>query len=126
MNNNKSDPDFFVEGFKRIDQSLVLRNPPKIKWGKEYLDWPDDRKIRYLEKLSAAMNEAAHLVQVERDELNRLIILKEEQLTQLSKAMAANNNMLQQEVTKMNAERQSFNTAVAKLNQEIRDLKKAE
>lgn len=116
--------DLLAEGFEKIDQSLVLRNPPKIKWGKEYQEKSSDDKIRYLEKLASAMNHAAFLIQGERDELNRLMILKEAQLLQMADSVNKNNAMLQQEVTKMNTDRQSFNDAVKKLNQRIKALEK--
>lgn len=118
--------DYYVEGFEKIDQSLILRNPPRIRWGSGYQEKSPGDKIIYLEKLASAMNHAAFLVQGERDELNRLIILKEAQLLKQSDSVSKNNAMLQQEVTKMNTERQGFNDAVKKLNQRIRELEKDE
>lgn len=123
--NQKDEPDLIAEGFHKLDQAAVLRNPPKIKWGQTYRGWPDARKISYLEAFGSSMNHAAYLLQKERNELDRLCALKEKQITQMSQAIEANNVMLQSEVTKMNAERQGFNSAVTKLNQKIRDLKRS-
>jgi predicted nucleic acid-binding Zn-ribbon protein len=69
------------------------------------------------------MNHAAYLIQGERDELNELCELKEQQIQKLSENMSANNNMIQSEVMKLNEERQAFNKHVADLNKQIKELK---
>ena len=117
-------PNQETDAFKRIDQSLIVRRPPKIPWGKIYLAKSDKQKIEYLEKFAYSMNNAAALVQAERDELNRLTILKEKQLIKLNDNVKKNNAMLQQEVTRMNTQRQDYNKTIAEQGQEIRNLKK--
>jgi len=121
INGNGQD-DFVAAGFHRLDERLVTRRPPKIMWGPEYLMKTDSAKIEYLEKLAAAMNHAAHLIQDERDQLNKLCGLKEEQITSMKASLAQNNEMIHSEITKMNEERQSYNAQIAKLNQRIREL----
>ena len=68
------------------------------------------------------MNHAAYLIQRERNQLNDLIHKKEKMLIQMQEAVNKNNDMLQSEVTKMNAQRQGYNKHVAELNQKIREL----
>lgn len=114
--------DFIGEGFHKIDNKYIEKRPPRIQWGKKYLSWSDDKKIEYLEKFARSMNHAAYLVQSERDQLNKLCGLKEEQIGSLNKSMADNMNMLQHEVTRMNEQRQSYNTEVARLNKKVREL----
>ena len=116
--NNES--DFYVEGFKKLDPKIVEKNPPKIKWGEQYKNRTDAEKITYLEKLASAMNHAAYLIQKERDELNKLCELKEKQLAQVKKGIDANNMMLQQEITRMNTQRQDYNEQIATLSAKIR------
>ncbi len=120
MNNEEN--DFYVEGFKKIDQNLILRDPPKIKWGKQYQEKTNEEKIRYLEKLASAMNHAAYLIQIERDKLNELLFLKESQLITMNDIVIKNNAMLQSEVTKMNGNKQEYNKKIAELNKHIREL----
>jgi hypothetical protein len=114
--------DLLAEGFYKVDEKYIEVRPPKIKWGKIYLSWGPDKRVEYLEKFARSMNQAAYLVQKERDELNTLCQLKEEQLTKMSHAMKQNMDMLQHEVTKMNEQRQGYNTEVARLNAKIREL----
>lgn len=120
----KHDDDLVVEGFERLDPKYVFKQAPKIKWGEQYLKWPSKRRIEYLEKLASSMNHAASILQDERNELNRLIILKEQQLTKLSESLRQNNDMIQQQIGAMNEERQSFNAAAANMKAEIRQLTK--
>ena len=117
--------DLVSAGFERLDPKLVERHPPKIKWGMLYQNSSDKEKIAYLEKLASSMNHAAHLIQEERNELGRLCELKEQQLIKLGEAVRANTAMLQQEVTRMNEQRQGYNAEVARLNAEIREMKKS-
>lgn len=123
-NVNMTNDDFVAQGFRKLDDNLIERRPPKIKWGERYRRSSDKDKIQYLEKLAATMNQAAFLIQGERNELGRLCELKEEQIIKLKNAMDANNNMLQTEIMKINQERQSFSEAAIAKNNEIRELKK--
>lgn len=112
--------DFVAMGFERLDEKYVSDNPPKIKWGKKYKSWSEERKIAYLEKFAASMNEAAARLQNERDELNKLCDKKERQIESLNEAMRQNNMMLQTQIEKINAERQSYHEAYAKLKRELK------
>jgi uncharacterized coiled-coil DUF342 family protein len=120
------DPDELqAAGFEALDDHLIERShPPKIKWGLLYQGKSADHKIAYLEKICAAMNHAAALVQGERDELATLCALKEQQLTSLAASVRANNDMLQQEVTTMNAQRQGYHEEVSRLTAEIKSLRR--
>ena len=112
--------DLVAQGFHKLDDNLVVRRPPKINWGRLYQDFTDAEKVEYLQKLASTMNHAAHLIQGERDELNKLCELKEQQIIKLREAMDQNLAMLQSEVTKINEERQSFNKAYVELKQELK------
>ncbi len=114
--------DLIAQGFHRLDETLIEKRPPKISWGRIYKDMTDQKKIEYLEKLASTMNHAASLIQGERNELNNLCELKENQLGKMKEAMDQNMNMLQTEVTKMNEQRQGFNAEVGRLNKIIKDL----
>ncbi len=116
--------DFIGAGFKRIDSNLIAANPPRIHWGDIYKRWPEDRKVQHLEKLAAAMNHAAALIQDERDQLNKLLEAKEQQIVSLKTALEQNNEMIQSQMLRMNEEKQLANDAYAKLNAEVRELRK--
>ena len=116
--------DFVGAGFHKLDDNLLSLQPPKIQWGRVYQDWPDDKKIEYLEKLASSMNHAAALIQEERN--NNLVLMdkKEEQLDAMKRAIDQNNEMIQGQMTQMNAEKQEYNKAIAELNVRIKELEK--
>lgn len=120
--NGRDESDMIAEGFHRLDPALIADRPPKIKWGDKYRNWSPDQKIAYLEKGFAAMNHAAYLVSGERDQLNELCERKEAQIAAMKTALDQNNVMIQDEITKMNAERQQYNQTIAGLNAKIRAL----
>jgi hypothetical protein len=119
---NNDNGDIFAAGFERLDEKYITKRPPKINWGMIYKDMPDAEKISYLEKLASSMNHAAALVQDERNELGRLCELKEGQIATMEEAVRQNNVMLQQEVTRMNTQRQDYNEIIKGLNQRIKEL----
>lgn len=113
--------DLVTAGFNRLDKDFSQR-PPKIKWGKLYGKKTDHQKIEYLEKLAATMNHAAFVISEERNKFGRLAETKERQIKQAQAALNANNAMIQSEITKMNADRQSYAAEIKKLRDRIREL----
>jgi hypothetical protein len=113
-----------VEGIHRLDDNLIENRPPHIKWKDEFKDMKDVEKVPVLTALAESMNQAAYLIQIERNELNVLCEYKEKQLIQLKEAMQQNMDMLTSEVTIMNENRQGFNEEVARLNRLNRKLEK--
>jgi len=112
--------DFVGAGFHRLDDNLIEQHPPMIQWGQLVRDMNHADKVRYLERLASAMNHAARLVQDERNALQALCGKKEEQLIAMSKAVDANNAMLQSEITRMNEDRQEMLRAMTALKAELR------
>ena len=119
---DRDQEDLIAAGFHKLDSKLVSKNPPKISWGELYKANSRLDKIIYLEKLCSSMNQAAHLIQGERDQLLKLCGNKEKQLVQMSKSVEANNQMLQTELTKVNVDKQYYNKRIATLNAKIREL----
>lgn len=114
--------DFVGQGFHPLDEDIVSLRPPQIRWGEQYLSRSDEGKIEYLEKLASTMNHAAAVIQDERNQLNELCDKKEKQIESMKVAIDQNNEMIQQQVTKMNSERQLYNQAIAELKAKIRSL----
>ncbi len=119
--NGKADQDFVGEGFERLDSEIVVKNAPKIAWGDKYKEKTDADKILYLQKLASTMNHAAFLIQNERNDLLKSLDQKERQLISIAANLEANNGMIQQQVTKMNAEKQEYFKTIAALNKTIRE-----
>ena len=124
MGNRLNQDDFVGAGFRRLDGRAIVQHPPMIKWGTGYQRMTLRERIRYLERVASAMNHAAATIQGERDELNRLIALKEKQVQAAKIALDQNNDMIEREITKMNAERQRYNAAIAELRARVRELEK--
>lgn len=123
---NGKEEDFIGEGFERLDKELMVANPPRIAWGKKYETKTDVEKISYLEKLASSMNHAAFIIQNERNDLLELMAIKEKQVVTMAANLDANNNMIQQQVTKMNAEKQEYFKTIAALNKQIREYENAD
>lgn len=116
----KKKPDLIVAGFHRLDRKLEDR-PPKIRWGPIYRSMGMREKLRYLEKLAAAMNHAAHIIQGERNQWAELAAAKEQKIIAVSKALRENNAMIQAEITKMNEERQHYFAEIKALRDKLRE-----
>lgn len=115
--------DFAIEGFHKLDEGIIEARPGKIRWSDKFMERSAEDRCVYLEKLANTMNHAAYLIQNERDQLNELCDLKERQLEALNNGMRQNSNMLQQEVERMNRQRQEYHDNIKRLNAQIRSLK---
>ena len=115
--------DLVVEGFERLDNNILDKRAPKITWLNGFDIKEDAIKIQYLKKLASTMNNAAKLIQDERDALVQLMVMKEKQLVKMAGQVTQINMVIQDQVTKMNEQRQGFNQEVARQNRTIRELK---
>ena len=116
--------DLVDAGFERLESKYVENRPPRIKWGRIYLDkMSNEQKITYLERLASTMNHAAATVQRECNEARALCEKKEQQLMIMKTNLDQNGDMLIQQITKLNADRQHFVDEITKLRNENRTLK---
>ncbi len=120
--NGRAD-DFVGMGFHRLDEVTLEARPPKISWGNTYQGWSAEKQLLYTQKLACTMNHAAYLITIERDKLNTLCEQKELKLQEMTKALNANNAMIQQQVTEMNEYRQKANAHAANQNKLIKELR---
>lgn len=116
--------DYVGHGFYKIDEKHVRANPPKIKWTEKFLARPLEDQFKYVEMLARSMNQAALLIQEERDELGKLCEFKEAQLEKMKVAMDNNLLMLQTEMARLNEDRQEMLKAITQKNDRIRELEK--
>lgn len=116
--------DFMVEGFHRLDDTIIELKAPRLVETTVFAAKSEGQKYLYYRKIAATMNHAAKLIQDERDELNKLMFLKEEQLVSMMSQMDANNQMLAAEVTKFNEQRQSYHREISRLNDKVRELER--
>ena len=111
-----------IEGFEKLDDNLLDRKAPRIKFLKGFDEKEDIQKIDYLKRLASTMNHAAKLISNERDELVKLMILKERQLEQMSLQLQQNSTTVQDQVLRMNAQKQHFSAEVSRLTSRVKEL----
>lgn len=114
--------NFLAKGFHELDEHLLDQNPPRITFEQGFYDKSDDAKLKYLVRLASTMNHASKLVSIERDELVKLLVLKDQQLEAQEESVRRNMEMLQSEVTRMNEQKQGFHAEVRRLNARIKEL----
>jgi hypothetical protein len=118
--------DMVVEGFERLDDNILDRRPPKITWMEGFEKKEDRAKIEYLKKLASTMNNAARLIQDERDALVKLMVKKEAQLAAMQKQMRQNDEVLQKQLISMNAQKQHASDEISRLAKRLRQYELAE
>lgn len=124
MGNKIDQNDFVGAGFKRLRRQLE-QHPPRIKWENIYRKKKKEEiedQLIYAQRVAESYHEAAHQIQKERDELGVLCAKKEKQIEALDRGIRQNNSMLQQEITRMNEERNQWLAESAKLRARIREL----
>ncbi len=123
MSDDGKYPDLIAdppEGFKVLHPALNgKRQAPMIAWGKEYADWPQDRKIRYLEKLASAMNHAADVMQKERNLALERIAALDKRLAATGEQHASEIRILHDRFQDFNASRQSLFAKIVTLEATI-------
>ena len=120
----KTLPDIMGKGFHKLDPKILTRKPPKITWSSQFRKLSAVKKAAYLEKLANTMNHAAALIQDERDNLNKILAMKEEQIRALVDNQAKSHEALNHEILRMNKERQQWQKASGALQQELREAKR--
>ena len=122
QNGHDIQEDFMAEGFYKLDENIVDLRAPRLTEPPKFAARTDGQKYLYYRKVAATMNHAAKLVSEERNNLNDLLIKKEEQLKAMIAQVNENNAMVQSEVTKMNKQKQGFHAEVSRLTARIREL----
>ena len=118
-------PDEMPPEFSKIDRLPTMeKNAPMISWGCVFEEWPDTRKIDYLKKLASTMNHAADVLQTERNEIIKIAKAQETQIAQVAETEQQNRNLLQQQMTKANADKEALNQRIVELVQQVKALKK--
>lgn len=107
-----------LKSIKRLPQ--MQKDPPKIKWGKEYLSWPDKRKLFYAERLACSMNHAADILQKERDKIIKISIHLEKQVEQLKQSYDQQVDLMHKKMVDFNAEKQKLFREIKTAKRELK------
>lgn len=91
---------------------------PQIDFGQDFEEFDTERKIRYLKKLSSAMNHAADLIQRERDQLLKDIVVAVESVQNAENAVTIQKDIVVRSITSHNAEKQDLIKRIQELETE--------
>lgn len=96
-----------------------------IDFGADYKAWPARRKIDYLEKLASSMNQAADLMQKERDRAFAAAANFEKQIEAASKLHDVQNATMVKQLNASNAQKQEFLQQIESLKAALKKAKLA-
>ena len=91
-----------------------------IDWGKEFEEFDDKRKIRYLKKFSSAMNHAADVIQKERDALLKEFAKQVKLVEHADEATSIQKSIVIKAITDFNAEKQELIKRIQELEGIVR------
>lgn len=111
-------------GLKRIERLASMhQHAPKIKWGSDYQSWPIEKRLNHAERLAAAMNHAADVLQSERNELLKLVAHQEAQLKQSAVKYLEQGDLIHRQLQKASDKRHEMSACITQLRTENRALK---
>lgn len=109
-----------LKAIKRING--MKAHAPKIRWGDDYLAWPVERRLDYAERMAAAMNHAADVLQQERQSLIDLAQRQEAQIVALQREAEGTTLRLHTELQREGEEKQSLYARIVELTAEVKAL----
>lgn len=100
----------------------------KIKWGADdsltgWNTWDDKHKLEYSMELASAMNQAASIIQDERNELMTRIVRLEQSLANCEQGLTIQKTIVLNTITNSNAEKEVQAQRILELEKEVRELK---
>lgn len=101
--------DIFAEG--RVKQ---------IKWGREFKEWPIEKRESYAKKLASAMNQAADEMQQDRDRHLEAREVAEQQREEAEQARDIAKETLMKNITESNAQIQQLQSELLKLQHRVK------
>lgn len=93
---------------------------PQIDFGQDFEDFDDARKIRYLKKLSSAMNHAADVIQQERNQLLKDMAVALKSVENADQAVAIQKDIVVRAITAHNSEKQDLIKRIQELETEAK------
>ena len=105
----------------KVEKLKMPKTPaPQIDFGKDFEEFDDKRKIRYLKKLSSAMNHAADIIQKERDTLLQEIQVFMKAADHADQAVGIQKDIVVKAITNHNAEKQDLIKRIQELETEAK------
>jgi hypothetical protein len=105
------------------DNDELITKVPKFKminYGEDFEKWGDARKISYLKKLASSMNNAADLMQQERNAIAVQMDTVNEQMSNVESNLAIQKNIVLKVITESNEANQNHITRIQELENMVR------
>jgi len=93
-----------------------------ISWGKDYKSWTTDKKLEFAEALASAMNEAAEVMQNERNIALEEAVRLQKQLETSQEGADIIRNTNIKAITDFNSEKQLMAKRIKDLESQVRKL----
>lgn len=108
-----------------IDMSFVKKGGlvKNIAWGKDYREWPVERRLEFAEALSSALNEGLEVMQNERNIAMEEVLKLRSQLENAQKNLETVQQTNINAITNFNKEKQDMAKRIRELEKEVQDLK---
>jgi len=107
-----------LKSIKRHRDMKVIA--PNIAWGEEYNSWSVEKRLHRAERVAAAMNHAADVLQKERDALVETCKHQEAQLKNNTQQYTAQGELLHSRLGQENAEKQKLYEKILSLKAAIK------
>lgn len=102
-----------------LAKEIKNRRIQMIKFGEEFEKWDDKHKIEYLKKLASSMNEAADLMQRERNQLAVKLNVASEQLANMERNLEIQKSIVFKSITDTNAAKEEYITQIQQLQSRV-------
>lgn len=118
---SKENKEDFLEG---LNLSYVAKGGQvkMISWGKDYMNWELDKRLEFAEALASAMNEAADLMQNERNIAMEEAVKLQKQLESAQQNLDIVRNTNIKAITDFNSEKQQMAKRIKELEANVRSL----
>jgi hypothetical protein len=114
--NLKDSKKFFSE-----EKQKDFTKTKMINFGSEFEEWDTVRKIAYLKKLASSMNQAADLMQQERNELAEKLRIAKEQVVNANQNVLIQKSIVIKAITDNNAAKEDFIDRIQELERKVKD-----
>lgn len=124
-NNEKSLGDKAPGVFELEQLDVKIQKLKMINFGPDFEAQPADKKIRYLKKLASSMNQAADMLQTERNDLLVLVDALKKQIEYAEQNALQHKNTMNNALTAFNLENQELMKEVQKAQKTVKEKERA-
>lgn len=103
-----------------LAKEIKNRRIQMIKFGEEFEKWDDKHKIEYLKKLASSMNEAADLMQRERNQLAIKLQTAKDQLKNMESNLDIQKSIVFKSITDTNQAKEDYISQIQLLQARVK------